>query len=421
MCSAHLHAHRQLRPYGRTPCARLGLAAAGGTPRPLQPGAARQVRIIQGSVAGIPMRFIDTPGLQPAASATSANARVLRDIRSAHNKYKPDIVLYFDRMDMVRAPRRGGRPWPLGPAQHARSSRRRPRPARLHARPRGTSGAQEPARGGQARRLAAARWGCRRGERAQERASLLARPAGAPARPRVSGARCCAQVRRDFGDLPLIKAITGALGGAMWFNAIVVLTHAAAAPPDNASGAMSYEMYASSRTHLLQQSIRRAPAAPLPPGRCARALRERRAAEVHAPRPPAMAGRPGARGRLTGGPAREQAGRGGHAPPQPGGARGEPPQLPPRRGGPRGAAGRAALAAAAAHAVPVVQGAPPGFCALAQPLRPHMHTLPWPPHDLPAPGAVRRAHSPRRHPRLGRSRPARSAPGRRGRRRRAPL
>lgn len=67
---------------------------------------------------------------------------------------------------------------------------------------------------------------------------------------------CAAQVRRDFGDLPLLKSITGALGPAMWFNAIVVLTHAAAAPPDNASGAMSYEMYASNRTHLLQQSIR---------------------------------------------------------------------------------------------------------------------------------------------------------------------
>ena len=75
---------------------------------------------------------------------------------------------------------------------------------------------------------------------------------------------CAAQVRRDFGDLPLLKSITGALGPAMWFNAIVVLTHAAAAPPDNASGAMSYEMYASNRTHLLQQSIRCAP----PPRRC---------------------------------------------------------------------------------------------------------------------------------------------------------
>lgn len=74
-----------------------------------------------------------------------------------------------------------------------------------------------------------------------------------------------AQVRRDFGDLPLLKSITGALGPAMWFNAIVVLTHAASAPPDNASGPMSYEMYASNRTHLLQQSIRRAPNPPSPP------------------------------------------------------------------------------------------------------------------------------------------------------------
>ncbi|KAK9820840.1 hypothetical protein WJX81_004481 [Elliptochloris bilobata] len=141
----------------------LGLQEAAGTGT-FAP-ATRKVRVVEGSVNGIAVRFIDTPGLQPAASAAAANAHILADIRRAHNKHKPDIVLYFDRMDLVR---------------------------------------------------------------------------------------------RDFGDLPLLKSITGALGPAMWFNAIVVLTHAAAAPPDNASGAMSYEMYASNRTHLLQQSIRQA-------------------------------------------------------------------------------------------------------------------------------------------------------------------
>ena len=83
--------------------------------------------------------------------------------------------------------------------------------------------------------------------------------------PWPSRSVAAAQVRRDFGDLPLLKSITGALGPAMWFNAIVVLTHAASAPPDNASGPMSYEMYASNRTHLLQQSIRRAHTPPPPP------------------------------------------------------------------------------------------------------------------------------------------------------------
>ena len=62
-----------------------------------------QVRVVEGSVNGIAVRFIDTPGLQPAASAAAANARILADIRRAHNKHKPDIVLYFDRMDLVRA------------------------------------------------------------------------------------------------------------------------------------------------------------------------------------------------------------------------------------------------------------------------------------------------------------------------------
>ena len=63
-----------------------------------------QVRTVEGSVNGIAVRFIDTPGLQPAASAAAANARILADIRRAHNKHKPDIVLYFDRMDLARPP-----------------------------------------------------------------------------------------------------------------------------------------------------------------------------------------------------------------------------------------------------------------------------------------------------------------------------
>jgi hypothetical protein len=45
---------------------------------------------------------VDTPGLQAASSAVAYNARVLAQIRRAHKKYRPDNVLYFDRMDMVR-------------------------------------------------------------------------------------------------------------------------------------------------------------------------------------------------------------------------------------------------------------------------------------------------------------------------------
>ena len=67
---------------------------------------------------------------------------------------------------------------------------------------------------------------------------------------------CSMQVRRDHGDVPVLKALTAALGANMWFNCILVLTHGAAAPPDNNGGPMTYEVYANQRTHGLQQAIR---------------------------------------------------------------------------------------------------------------------------------------------------------------------
>ena len=54
----------------------------------------------------------------------------------------------------------------------------------------------------------------------------------------------------------MLKALTGALGANMWFNCILVLTHGAAAPPDNNAGPMTYDIYANQRTHGLQQAIR---------------------------------------------------------------------------------------------------------------------------------------------------------------------
>jgi hypothetical protein len=65
--------------------------------------------------------------------------------------------------------------------------------------------------------------------------------------------------RADFGDLPLLRTITNTFGAAVWFNAIVVLTHASTAPPDGANGQpMSYETYAAQRSHVVQQTIRQA-------------------------------------------------------------------------------------------------------------------------------------------------------------------
>ncbi|KAA8543112.1 hypothetical protein F0562_021393 [Nyssa sinensis] len=61
---------------------------------------------------------------------------------------------------------------------------------------------------------------------------------------------------RDLNDLPLLKAITSSLGASIWRSAIVTLTHAAAAPPDGPSGSpLSYEVFVSQRSRVVQQSI----------------------------------------------------------------------------------------------------------------------------------------------------------------------
>ena len=56
--------------------------------------------------------------------------------------------------------------------------------------------------------------------------------------------------------MPLLRAITEAFGPNTWFNTIVALTHAAAAPPDGNQGPISYDTYTRTRTQLLQQNIR---------------------------------------------------------------------------------------------------------------------------------------------------------------------
>ncbi|KAL6504993.1 hypothetical protein OROGR_024810 [Orobanche gracilis] len=61
---------------------------------------------------------------------------------------------------------------------------------------------------------------------------------------------------RDLNDLPLLKTVTSVLGSSIWRSAIVTLTHSASAPPDGPSGApLSYEVFVSQRSHIVQQSI----------------------------------------------------------------------------------------------------------------------------------------------------------------------
>ncbi|CAI9104919.1 OLC1v1003711C1 [Oldenlandia corymbosa var. corymbosa] len=61
---------------------------------------------------------------------------------------------------------------------------------------------------------------------------------------------------RDLNDLPLLRTITSVLGTSIWRNAIVTLTHAASAPPDGPTGSpLSYEVFVTQRSHVVQQSI----------------------------------------------------------------------------------------------------------------------------------------------------------------------
>ena len=60
-------------------------------------------------------------------------------------------------------------------------------------------------------------------------------------------------------DAAMLKSVSDALGRAVWFNTILVLTHAASAPPDGDSGApLPHDAFSQNRMHLLQQGVRAA-------------------------------------------------------------------------------------------------------------------------------------------------------------------
>lgn len=128
--------------------------------------ATKKVQVVTGTVHGIKLRVIDTPGLLNSFADQRHNRRVMSSVKRFIKKSPPDIVLYFDRLDMQT---------------------------------------------------------------------------------------------RDYGDLPLLQTITDTFGAAVWFNAIVVFTHAASAPPDGANGGpINYEMFVAQRSHVVQQTIRQA-------------------------------------------------------------------------------------------------------------------------------------------------------------------
>ncbi|KAI3717378.1 hypothetical protein L1987_68959 [Smallanthus sonchifolius] len=126
----------------------------------------KKVQDVVGTVQGIKVRVIDTPGLLSSWADQRKNEKILHSVKRFIQKSPPDIVLYLDRLDMQS---------------------------------------------------------------------------------------------RDFGDMPLLKTITDIFGQSIWFNAIVVLTHAASAPPEGPNGtATSYDMFVTQRSHVVQQAIRQA-------------------------------------------------------------------------------------------------------------------------------------------------------------------
>ncbi|GKF30222.1 translocase of chloroplast 120, chloroplastic-like protein [Tanacetum coccineum] len=107
----------------------------------------KKVQDVVGTVQGIKVRVIDTPGLLPFWADQRKNQKILQSVKMFIQKSPPAIVLYLDRLDMQS---------------------------------------------------------------------------------------------RD--DMPLLRTITDIFGQSIWFNAIVVLTHAASAPPEGPNGtATSYE------------------------------------------------------------------------------------------------------------------------------------------------------------------------------------
>merc|ERR1712050_96044 len=66
---------------------------------PASSSATKKIETFKIEAYGVKWTFIDTPGLYPAASAKACNEDRLRKIKAAISNYKPDVCLYFERMD----------------------------------------------------------------------------------------------------------------------------------------------------------------------------------------------------------------------------------------------------------------------------------------------------------------------------------
>ncbi|XP_057767994.1 translocase of chloroplast 90, chloroplastic [Salvia miltiorrhiza] len=61
-----------------------------------------QVREIVGNANGMKISFIDTPGLLPSSTnSDTKNRRILHSVKRFIRKSRPDVILYFERLDLI--------------------------------------------------------------------------------------------------------------------------------------------------------------------------------------------------------------------------------------------------------------------------------------------------------------------------------
>ncbi|KAM0933894.1 putative small monomeric GTPase [Dioscorea sansibarensis] len=124
-----------------------------------------EIQEIVGTIKGIKVTVIDTPGLSPFNGNPQRNRKILMAVKKFIRKSSPDIVLYCERLDFIHA---------------------------------------------------------------------------------------------GYSDYSLLKLITEVFGSSMWFNTILVMTHASSPPPEPDGHPMSYEGYVGRTKNIVQHFIHQA-------------------------------------------------------------------------------------------------------------------------------------------------------------------
>ncbi|KAL3532280.1 hypothetical protein ACH5RR_005801 [Cinchona calisaya] len=126
-----------------------------------------RIQEVEGTVNGIRISFIDTPGLLPSSpSSMRKNRKILHSVKQFVRKSPPDIILYFERLDFIDM---------------------------------------------------------------------------------------------GYSDFPLLKLISEVFSPAIWFNTILIMTHASSSLPEGPNGyPVSYDSFITHCTGLVQHYIHRA-------------------------------------------------------------------------------------------------------------------------------------------------------------------